>query len=232
MRAINWTKLDFLALVLIPVQFLVAWVIVSMQIPNVQNTALIVMFALVLLSAFILAKIYGTVLMNDWANYRKKIWLKILVSLVGAACIVAVLHVVRLLMSQFMPVSSGSAVSESDAISMSFMMTLIVALMPLLNAFREEIIFRHVLFYKLRGARFVSVIFFFVSAFLFGIVHLNNFDGNFIATIPYMVIAMCFNLVYLFTKNIWYSIGIHLAFNFMLGFLPTLFMYVMQSFVL
>ncbi|MCL2222658.1 MAG: hypothetical protein FWC20_10210, partial [Oscillospiraceae bacterium] len=112
MRAINWTKLDFLALVLIPVQFLVAWVIVSMQIPNVQNTALIVMFALVLLSAFILAKIYGTVLMNDWANYRKKIWLKILVSLVGAACIVAVLHVVRLLMSQFMPVSSGSAVSE------------------------------------------------------------------------------------------------------------------------
>jgi len=231
MSTIKWTKLDVIALALIPVQLLVSWVMVSMQIPHMQNTILTVMFAFVLLSAFILAKIYSTVLKNDWANYRKKIWLKILISLVGAACIVAILHVVRLLMSQFMPVSSGSTVSESDAISLPFMMTLFVALMPLINAFREEIIFRHVLFYKLRGARFVSVIFFFVSAFLFGIVHLNNFDGNFIATIPYMAIAVCFNLVYLFTKNIWYCIGIHLAFNFMMGFLPALFVYVMQSFI-
>ncbi|MCL2248300.1 MAG: CPBP family intramembrane metalloprotease [Oscillospiraceae bacterium] len=232
MNKINWTKLDFIALVLIPVQFLVSWVLVVMQVPHTQNIVSIVIFAIGLLSVCILSKIYGTVLKNDWVNYRKKIWLKILISIVGAGCIIAILQGVRLLMAPFMPVALSSGVSESDAISAPFAITLIAAVMPLINAYQEEIIFRHVLFYKLRGAWYVSAFFFFASAFLFGIVHLNNFDGNFIRTIPYMVIAMCFNLVYLFTKNIWYSIGIHLAFNFLMAFVPALFMLVMQRLII
>jgi membrane protease YdiL (CAAX protease family) len=232
MNTNKWTKLDFIALALIPVQFIVAWVLVAMQIPHTQNIVLIVIFPIGLLSVCILAKIYGTVLKNDWVNYRKKIWLKILISIVGAGCIIAILQGVRLLMAPFMPAALSSGVSESDDITVPFLITLVAAIMPLINAFQEEMIFRHVLFYKLRGAWYVSAFFFFVSAFLFGIIHLNNFDGNFIRTIPYMVIAMCFNLVYLFTKNIWYSIGIHLTFNFMMAFIPALFMHVMQRFII
>jgi len=231
MSTINWTKSDFVAVILIPVQLFVTWILASMQIPHMQNVILIVVFTLGLSSVCILIKIYGTQLKNDWADYRKKIWLKILISIAGAGCIIAILKVVRLLMSHFMPVASSSAVGESEAISMPFALILIVAVLPLINAFQEEIIFRHVLFYKLRGTIYTSVIFFFVSAFLFGAVHLNNFDGNIIATIPYMVIAMFFNLIYLFTKNIWYSVGIHLTFNFVMGFLPALFVHVMQSFI-
>jgi len=232
MKTINWTKLDFIALILIPVQFFVTWVLVFIQVPHTQYIALIAVFALGLLSVCILTKIYGTPLKNDWADYRKKIWLKILISVVGAGCIVAILAAVRLLMSQFMPAAASiSDVSESGAVSMPFAIILIASVMPLINAFQEEIIFRHVLFYKLRGARYISVIFFFASAFLFGAVHLNNFDGNLIATITYMTIAMFFNLVYLFTKNIWYSIGIHLTFNFVMALLPALFVYVVQNFL-
>jgi len=232
MNKSNWTKLDFVALVLIPVQFLVSWVLASMQISNSQNTILIVVFALGLLTVCILSKIYGTVLKDDWANYRKKLWLKILISIVGAGCIVAILQGVRLLMAPYMPAPVSSNVSESDAISMPVALTFLAAVLPLINAFQEEIIFRHVLFFKQRGAKYVSIFFFFASAFLFGIIHLNNFDGNLIRTVPYMVIAMCFNLVYLFTKNIWYSIGIHLAFNFIMAFVPTIFMVVMQRVII
>jgi membrane protease YdiL (CAAX protease family) len=229
MKTINWTKRDFIALILIPVQFFVAWALAFIQVPYMQYVAV---FAIGLLSVYLLTKIYGTTLKNDWADYRKKIWLKILISVVGAGCIVAILAVVRLLMSQFMPAASTSDVSEGGAISMPFAIILIASVIPLINAFQEEIIFRHVLFYKLRGARYITVIFFIVSAFLFGLVHLNNFNGNLIATIPYMTIAMFFNLVYLFTKNIWYSLGIHLAFNFVMAFLPTLFVQVVQRFII
>jgi len=231
MSTINWTKLDFVAVILIPVQLFVTWVLVFMQVPHVHNIVLIVIFTLGLLSVCILSKIYGTQLKNDWAEYRKKIWLKILFSIVGAGCIIAILSVVRLLMSHFIPIAPSSAAGENEMIMMPFALVLIVAVMPLINAFQEEIIFRHVLFYKLRGAKYITVIFFFVSAFLFGAVHLNNFDGNIIATIPYMAIAMFFNLIYLFTKNIWYSVGVHLTFNFVMGFLPTLFVHLMQSLV-
>jgi len=231
MSTIKWTKSDFLALMLIPIQFIIARVLAFMQVLHMKNTVLVIAFALGLLSVGILAKIYGATLVNDWAEYRKKIWLKILFSILGAGCIIAILSVVRLLMSQFIPVTSSSTVGEIEAVSMPFAIILIVAVIPLINALQEEIIFRHVLFYKLRGTKYISVIFFLVSAFLFGIVHLNNFNGNFIATIPYMTIGMFFNLVYLFTKNIWYSIGIHLTFNFVMGFLPTLFVHVVQNFI-
>jgi len=232
MSKINWTKMDFVALILLPLQLLVTWILVYMQVPHIHNVVLIVVFVLGLISVCILSKGYGTQLKNDWAVYRKKIWLKILFSIIGAVCIIAVLAAVRWLMSHFISAVPSSGSGEDESVMMPFALIFIAATIPLINAFQEEIIFRHVLFYKLRDTKYIMVIFFFVSAFLFGAIHFNNFNGNIIATIPYMTIAMFFNLIYLFTKNIWYSIGVHLTFNFVMGFLPAIFMHFMQSFVL
>ncbi|MDR3151145.1 MAG: CPBP family intramembrane metalloprotease [Candidatus Peribacteria bacterium] len=66
---------------------------------------------------------------------------------------------------------------------------------------------------------------------MFGIVHLNNFGGSLLLTVPFMVTGVYFALIYYFTKNIWYSISIHFISNFALSALPAIFVLIMQIFV-
>jgi len=224
----NWKKQDFIALSLIPLQLLISWLFSMAEVPQIANAILAV--AMISVAVFICIKIYGDVLKKDWENYRKKIGFKILFSILGAIGIVLILQAVRFILAPIMP--DTSAVDESEAISNTLFVTLLISLIPLLNAFQEEVVFRHVIFYKFKDSKkYIAVFFFLLSAFLFGVVHLNNFNGNFIATIPYMVIGAFFNLIYLFTKNIWYAIGVHLVFNFAMGFLPLIFVYILQSFI-
>ena len=231
MNATNRKKRDFIAISLIPLQLLLGWLIKFFNIPLGQYISVFIAVSLITASVFILIKIYGDKLKKDWAEYRKIIGLKILFSIGGAVAIGGILFVVRLIMAPFMPTTSTTAEGSETVYPLAI--AFFISLIPLLNAFQEEVIFRHVIFYKFKDSKkYISVTLFLLSAFLFGLVHLNNFNGNFFATIPYMTIGAFFNLVYLFKKNIWYPIGVHLVFNFVMGFLPVIFVSLMQHFIL
>jgi len=219
---------DFTALILIPLQLAIGWLFKLTPLSDNQNIGIIVSFILPLLSVCMLIKVYGATLKKCWLDYRKKIWLKVLFSILGAIVIVGILQVVRLIMAQFISIPQGYTSGENETAVLPLILTILASLIPLLNAFQEEIIFRHVLFYKQKDIRFLSVFLFLLSAFLFGLIHLNNFDGNIVATIPYMIIGAFLNLVYLFSKNIWYPIGMHITFNFAMATVPMLFISVMQ----
>jgi membrane protease YdiL (CAAX protease family) len=96
------------------------------------------------------------------------------------------------------------------------------SLPPIIAPFLEELTFRHLLFYKFHKVKILYFVFFIVSSFLFGAMHLNNFQGDFLLTIPYMLVAVFLALVYAKTKNIWYPLGIHFVFNLTNSLLPTI----------
>jgi membrane protease YdiL (CAAX protease family) len=103
-----------------------------------------------------------------------------------------------------------------------FGLFLLAASAPVLAPITEEIVFRHVLFYKFRGRPVLCALMCVCSAVLFGAIHYNNFDGDLFLTVPYMAIAVIYNLLYLFSKNIWTSTMTHLIFNFSQSLLPAM----------
>jgi membrane protease YdiL (CAAX protease family) len=87
------------------------------------------------------------------------------------------------------------------------------------------------LFFKFLKHKFLVPILLIVSSFLFWVIHLNNFGGNLLLTVPFMVTGVYFALIYYFTKNIWYSISIHFISNFALSVLPTIYLLIMSNFI-
>lgn len=166
--------------------------------------------------------LYKDLLKESWRDYRKKIWLKVIASIVGVLVMYLILFSIRQLMP---PITSTGEEFNSDGMVPSIMIFL-YSFIPIFIPFLEEIIFRHVLFYKFKGNKFLLILFFFVSAFLFGAAHMNNFDGNLLLTLPYMVVGTFLSLVYLFANNIWYAIGIHFLFNFTNSFLAMIFYFI------
>ena len=160
-------------------------------------------------------------LKKDWASFKTGLWKKILLCILGAASAHVLLAAVRM----FLPpvVTSGSDASSETT---NLAVILLTSFVPLLAAVIEEIIFRHLLFYQIKNS-LLKWIMFLVSAILFGGVHYINFDGNLVQTIPYMVIASYFSLIYQFSKNIWWNISVHLIFN-SLQFWAAIFLIVAQ----
>ncbi|MFZ2589020.1 CPBP family intramembrane glutamic endopeptidase, partial [Paucilactobacillus nenjiangensis] len=70
-------------------------------------------------------------------------------------------------------------------------------------------------FYQFKGRGAVTVLMFFFSAIFFGLIHWNNFNGNVVEMIPYMMMGAWFSLLYLYSKNIWVSITTHFLFDVM-----------------
>lgn len=99
---------------------------------------------------------------------------------------------------------------------------LIAAATPILAPLTEEVVFRHVLFYKFKNKLPLRVIMCLFSAFLFGAIHISNFGGELFLTVPYMVVGLVYNLIYYFSKNIWASITVHFMFNAVQSVIPVL----------
>ena len=75
----------------------------------------------------------------------------------------------------------------------------------------EELCFRQMAIspFRSRGARIAACV---VVALLFGLLHVRNFPGAFID-------AMFFGLIFIWTRNIWYSVALHAGCNLMATFL-------------
>lgn len=211
MTKLQWQIKDTIALLLIPFEFACIWLFGLT--PLAENTAYtagltVLLRVLTTLCAVIL---FRDVLRADFSLFKRRIWIKLPICFLLALAIPYVLQGIRSILNG----PQSFAILEAVAGELPVWLFLLTMTLPLFSAFLEEIVFRHVLFMKFANRGVLSVAMCLLSAFLFGAVHLVNMDGNLMATIPYMVIALLYNLIYLFTKNIWYTLSIHFVFNFM-----------------
>ncbi|MCD2256471.1 lysostaphin resistance A-like protein [Agrilactobacillus fermenti] len=171
---------------------------------------------LIFLAAFIIIIImFKPLFKRDWAIYRTHIWRNLLLSILGAVILTFILQFVRSglnLLSVAPKFNFLTAADPGKITAVPLWAQLLQVTLPLMAPFVEEVIFRHLLFYRVKpiGLKWLM---FFVSAVLFGLVHWNNFNGQVLQMIPYMFIGMYFALIYQFTKTIWGSLSVHLIFN-------------------
>lgn len=112
------------------------------------------------------------------------------------------------------PFVAGTAINTSVLSIQMASMGLVASLTTLMAPFTEEIIFRHALFFQWKNNKVLMWVMFFVSSIAFGLIHWNNFNGDVVQMIPYMVVGAWFALIYFWSKNIWQNIMTHFLFDF------------------
>lgn len=151
---------------------------------------------------------------QEWQGFKAKFWRNILLTIILYFGAIAVLSVARIGLKSL-------AGDFGDSPESSLLLTFLTALVPFIAPFAEELTFRYLLFGKIRPRAFKFVMFF-VSAILFGLIHILNFYGQILQTVPYMFVGAYFALIYQFTKNIWNSIMVHWIFNSINSVVPVI----------
>lgn len=208
----KWQLRDWLGLCVIPLElfvgnFLIGQAAWSKQHKDLSTTLTVLVFVLGFLAMIYLFRDF---LKSQWQLYRQKLWRHLGITVLLVLGIYAILTVARMLL----PTSSSAALSAESGsqASESLWIMFISVIPPVLAPFSEELTFRYLLFGKIRPKVF-QILMFFISSILFGLIHLENFGGNWIQTIPYMCVGAYFALIYYFFDNIWGSIMTHLLFN-------------------
>ena len=219
MKNVIWQRRDSLALLVIPLELTLGWLANKTSLDDAPYLAAVVPFALKFLSVALMLFLFHDLFRTDWKLYKQHLWQKLLFSAAGVAVVYFLLASARWLTGH---VQSFASSMDSITGGLPYGLYLLASASPLLAPITEETVFRHVLFYRWKDSPPLRVVSCLVSAILFGAVHLNNFGGNLLATVPYMVIGLYYNLLYYFTKNIWTTTVIHLIFNFIQSLLPAL----------
>lgn len=218
MNSVKWRVKDTIALLVIPLELILGTLLIKTVAGQNLITGALVPLLLKIISLLIIIFLYKELLREHWVIFKKRLWLKLLFCGVGAAAMYFVLSGTRWVIG----IPQSAQVLQEVTGGLPYGVFLLASVTPLLAPVTEEIIFRHVLFYKFKDSLPLRILMFFVSAFLFGAIHINNFGGNLWLTIPYMVVALVYNVIYYFTKNIWFSITIHLIFNSIQSIIPAL----------
>lgn len=208
---------DIIAILLIPFEMIIG----SFLINKVESelSKVIIFFLLSAIVLFILLIFYKDTLASDWKKYRKKIWLKILIAILLFALIPFILKIVRAVIPQ--QLLDTKITQENNNMLPSILVTFISAISALFAPFIEEIIFRYIFIGKPKE-KTTKIIMLFLQALFFGLIHINNFNGNIFATIPYMFVGLYFGIIYLVSNNIWTSIFTHFIFNFVSTTAPSI----------
>lgn len=219
-QAINPLK-TITALLIVPLELLIGAAVAKL--PTSQLIK-VLLSTLVFLAGFIVAiSLYHDVLAAEWQIFKRRWFIKLLLAVGGVIVSYAILAGAR-----FVLTSTGLAASTNSADLLSIQSAtvgLVGSLTVLMAPFSEEIIFRHVLFYQWKNRGIFTWLMFIISSVLFGLAHWNNFDGNVIAMIPYMLVGAWYALIYFFSKNIWQNILTHFLFD-VIQFLGALLVFV------
>jgi len=86
----------------------------------------------------------------------------------------------------------------------------------ILTAVFEEVVFRGVVF-RLIEEKLGSYIAMIISCVIFGFLHLQNGSDSFFVGITVSVISVLVTAAYMYTRNLWFPIAIHFAWNFTEG---------------
>jgi membrane protease YdiL (CAAX protease family) len=198
---------EWVALLVIPFELLLGEVLPVITGHKMTNVDTVLVVCLQIILAIVVIHLFRDLLGKQWQGFRTHKWRNILIALVSALVLQLVLTVLRHALGA-LAIEAGANMKTSGLLIMT------LSIFPVLLApFIEEVIFRHILFYKFKDRGAVKWVMLIVSSILFGLAHINNFGGHIIATIPYMVVGAIFGLIYWRTKNIWNNIISHLFFN-------------------
>lgn len=198
--------ISIMTILIIPIQYLLVKLIGIIGLEEGSANYILAYTIISYLICIIVIILNRELLKNDFSKFKEKIWTNILLAIVLVFVMHGILYLVRI------PLKNLSGTEIEEISNLPLYLTIFSTTIPLTAPFVEELVFR----YHLLGIfenRAIKFIMFFVSAIIFGLIHYNNFQGNLIQLIPYMVMGMVFNLIYLYYKNIWNSITVHLIFN-------------------
>lgn len=210
-----WSGRDWLALATIPLIFAVAFsaqaLTTSLITVGVIDTVLRIAICVLLVLA------YRQLLARHWRRFLRAKWRGIALVLGGAVLTQVIISAV----AAVMPQAAGDGIEPPDgglspetATGTQLLLLCFLSLGPIVTAFIEDTVFRHTLLIKLPVWRtpVLAVLLVLGNAVLFGAVHYYNF-GSFAGTVPYMAAGLFFNLVYLWTRNIWHVLLMHVLNN-------------------
>lgn len=212
---IQWQWRDHFALLLIPLIMLNGW-IASQIFSEVTQIALVdSLFRGILF--LLLCYFYKEMLIRHWQYFNRaklKSWLLVII---GAIVLQISISVTR----SFLPIQQDTIVADGSNIdpqSIALIPLLLISLGPIFTALIEDVVFRYTLLHKFFIPKVMfRIIVVILNSILFGLIHYHNFDGNLIATSSFMVAGLFLNLVYLWTRNIWHVLLIHLLNNAVLS---------------
>lgn len=220
-----WKKKDYLGLCIIPLEFLVGTLLGRLPWGENKLLAITVNLSIFFAGFLIMLFLFKDVLKEQWKLYKKnKLWLKLFLNIISVIGAFGILAVTKSLINK--PLS----INDPDALSFSMIsIMLISSIQPFIAPFAEELTFRYLLFQKIpKGILKIGMLF--VSSILFGLIHINNFNGDWMQTIPYMIIGVYFALICYFFKNIWGSIITHWIFNSINSIVPALGLFIAKLF--
>lgn len=163
-----------------------------------------------------------------WYKFLQAKWSSWIVILLGAVLLQVIVTTVR----SFLPVRGLEIVKTEEELNPVVNFTLlIISLGPLFTALIEDIVFRYTFLQKLFISNIIwRIVVVFLNSMIFGFIHYYNFNGNVIATISFMAAGLFLNLVYLWTKNIWHALLIHVLNNFILSTLGIILLFFVRLF--
>lgn len=202
----NNNLISIISVMILPIEFIIPFLMKKLGIEEGGTSYILILTIVAFVGCFLIIFLNKDLLKRDFGKFKEKLWLNILVAIALVFLMHGILYLVRI------PLKNLSGMEIEGVPNIPFYLMILSTLIPLTAPFVEELIFRHHLFYRFEN-KIVKFIMFFVSAALFGLIHYNNFKGDLIQLIPYVVMGMVFNLIYLFYKNIWNSITVHMIFN-------------------
>lgn len=218
----NWTTKEYLGLAVVPSEFILGTIIGKM--PAITNNAWLatcMSVGLFTIGFLVMIFLFKDFLKDEWQKYKEhKLWLKLLLNILLAAGVFAILTLSR-------QIGNLSANSSGSPDNTTISLMLIASIQPFLAPFAEELTFRYLLFGKITN-KYFKLLMLFISSLLFGLIHINNFSGAWLKTIPYMIVGLYFALIYHYSKNIWSSIIVHWIVNTINSLLPAIMIIIMK----
>lgn len=90
---------------------------------------------------------------------------------------------------------------------------LVILQSSLIIPFIEEIVYRYC-FINFKGKKIIQILSIVFSSIIFSTGHLASVNYNLISLIPVFISSVFLSYIYLYKKNIWYSIFAHSLYNF------------------
>ena len=211
-------KKEMLGLLIIPCEYILVLALSKLEMFQSNETLKVFLSVGIFFLGFLMAiYIFKDFLKKQWKEYRKKLWKNLAINIVLVVGIYLILIASRLILPKVTPTESlGEATVYTYSI---LILGFVGSIQPFIAPFVEELVFRYLLFGKINN-KVVKGIMFVISSILFGLIHINNFNGNWILTIPYMLVGVYLASIYYFTKNIWNSIIVHWIFNSISSIIP------------
>lgn len=213
------TPKKVLAILLIPIQFILMFVLDKIRIPIddfITYTYTI---------DFIARLIPFTLLMLIFSSIYKKDWQRLSISK-PKLILSTVLGVIGIQLVAFVTASFVDNYESLDSVTLTnpTILLILLSLSSILTAVTEEFVFRYFMLKNFHRRKMISWLLYIASSVLFGLGHYFG-TGNLEGTVPYMCVGFLLGAIYIKTRNLWYTTIIHVVNNFIYATIPLIILY-------